>query len=164
MLDLITEKIATLEQAAQQFENFSQFVREFHQSWLEIGRAVQQELVQERVRRIEAEHRGCRQIRSHAYHTPLGTIELQRRVYQTENGCACLADQRLCLPKDAWLAEVLELASALGVSSEFPNAQKLFERWTGIAVSQRTLANQVEAAGQRLQQAEFAHEPRRQPD
>ena len=46
----------------------------------------------------------------------------------------------------------------MGVSSEFPNAHKLFKQWTGIEITEKTLANQVEAAGQRLQEAEKARE------
>ena len=46
---------------------------------------------------------------------------------------------------------VLELACALGVASEFPNAHKLFSQWTRIEITEKTLANQVEKTGNVLQ-------------
>ena len=59
------------------------------------------------------------------------------------------------MPKDKWLSIVLELACALGVSSEFPNAHQLFQRWTHIELTEKTLANQVEQTGNQLQTREF---------
>ena len=50
---------------------------------------------------------------------------------------------------------VLELACALGVSSEFPNSHKLFQRWTSLDLTEKTLANQVEKTGNILQTQEF---------
>jgi hypothetical protein len=158
IVTLIAERIAPLVQASQSFENFNQFITQFHQAWRDIGRQLQQQLLQERIHQVEATQVGCRQIRTHRYHTPLGTIELKRRIY-TQPGRQCLADQSLGLPQDPWLPAVLELASALGLGSEFPNARKLLECWTGVGVSDKTLANQVEAAGERLQSLEFAQAP-----
>ncbi len=72
------------------------------------------------------------------------------------------------LPKDKWLPMVLELACALGISSEFPNSHRLFQRWTGLDLTEKTLANQVEQTGNQLQSQEFnllnKLEPRKQLD
>ncbi len=42
-----------------------------------------------------------------------------------------------------------------GVSSEFPNSHKLFQKWTTIELTEKTLANQVEKTGNILQEKEF---------
>ncbi len=57
-------------------------------------------------------------------------MSVKRRVYKTSDGLRVKVDQELGLPKDKWLPIVLELACALGVSSEFPNSHRLFQRWT----------------------------------
>jgi hypothetical protein len=56
---------------------------------------------------------------------------------------------------------VLELACALGISSEFPNSHQLFQRWTHLELTEKTLANQVEHTGNILQKQEFSfdHQP-----
>ena len=63
---------------------------------------------------------------------------------------------------------VLELACALGISSEFPNSHRLFQRWTCLDLTEKTLANQVEQTGNQLQSQEFnllnKLEPRKQLD
>lgn len=158
-LHCITEPLESLLQAGQTFEEFGSFVSQFHQSWMQLGQMLQQALIQQRIEQLEQGQIGCRQKRSRQYHTPLGTICLQRRVYDSAHGSVCLADEQLNLPNTAWLPQVLELASALGVGSEFPNAQGLFERWTHIDITEKTLANQVETAGEQLQQFEFAQAP-----
>ena len=158
-LDCITEPLEALLQTAQSFEGFEAFVSAFHQSWMQIGQTLQQAVIQQRIAALEKGQTGCRQKRSRHYHTPLGTIELTRRVYDTPQGSICLADEQLGLPASAWLPQVLELASALGVGSEFPNAVQLFKQWTHVEISEKTLANQVEAAGENLQQREFAQAP-----
>lgn len=158
-LHCITEPLEALVQAGQSFEAFDTFVSEFQQRWMQLGQTLQQTLIQQRIEALEQGQVGCRQKRTRHYHTPLGTITLTRRVYDTAGGSVCLADEQLGLPATAWLAQVLELASALGVGSEFPNALQLFQRWTHIDISEKTLANQVEAAGERLQQQEFAQAP-----
>lgn len=158
-LHSITQHLEPLLQAAQSFEQFDAFVTQFHQSWMQIGQTLQQTLIQQRIAALEQGQTGCRQKRSRHYHTPMGTIELTRRVYESDQGSVCLADEQLGLPATAWLPQVLELASALGVGSEFPNAVQLFKRWTHIDISEKTLANPVEAAGERLQQREFGQAP-----
>jgi hypothetical protein len=80
---------------------------------------------------------------------------IQRRGYQTSDGIKFKADQELKLPPEKWLPSVLELACALGVSSEFPNAHKLWKQWTNIEITEKTLANQVEKIGNKLQEQEF---------
>jgi len=78
-----------------------------------------------------------------------------RRAYSTPDGIKIKVDEELKLPKNKWLPVVLELACVLGVSSEFPNAHKLFKKWTGIEITEKTLALQVEAVGLLLQETEF---------
>ena len=70
------------------------------------------------------------------YHTPLGTLELTRRVYDPDGDC--LGEQALGLPPDGWFSSVKELGCALGVGSEFAHANRLLERWSGVVVSERT--------------------------
>ena len=86
---------------------------------------------------------------------PDGEITIKRRVYQTSEGLEVKVDQELGLPKDKWLPIVLELACALGVSSEFPHSHQLFQRWTHLELTEKTLANQVEHTGNKLQTHEF---------
>ncbi|AFY45800.1 hypothetical protein Nos7107_5314 [Nostoc sp. PCC 7107] len=43
----------------------------------------------------------------------------------------------------------------MGVSSEFPNSHSLFQKWTRLDLTQKTLANQVEKTGNQLQTQEF---------
>ncbi len=50
---------------------------------------------------------------------------------------------------------VLELACALGITSEFPNSHRLFQRWTSNELTEKTLANQVEHTGNILPTQEF---------
>ena len=138
--------------------NLSDFVGEFQIIWRKLGEKIQQQLVQAKIEQTEAQYRGARTKREKRYYTPLGEMVIKRRAYSTPSGIEVKVDQELGLPSGKWLPQVLELASALGVSSEFPNAHKLFKQWTGIEITEKTLANQVEAAGQRLQEAEEARE------
>ncbi len=48
-----------------------------------------------------------------------------------------------------------------GISSEFPNSHKLFQKWTNIKLTEKTLANQVEKTGNILQAQEFDSESER---
>ena len=56
----------------------------------------------------------------------------------------------------------------MGISSEFPNSHRLFQRWTCLDLTEKTLANQVEQTGNQLQSQEFnllnKLEPRKQLD
>ena len=139
--------------------NLDDFVREFQIIWRKIGLKIQQQLVQSQIEEIEAQYQGARTKRTKRYYTPLGEMVIKRRAYSTPNGLEVFVEQELGLPQEKWLPQVLELGSALGVSSEFPNSHQLFQQWTGIEITEKTLANQVEAAGQRLQEVEFDPEP-----
>lgn len=62
------------------------------------------------------------------YYTPFGEMVVRRRGYVTSDGIKVKVDEELGLPKDKWLGVVLELACALGLSSEFLNSHRLFQR------------------------------------
>jgi hypothetical protein len=138
-----------------EWNDLKHFVGEFHLSWLELGKIVQQQLVQARIEEKENQYQFPRTKREKRYYTPLGEIVIKRRAYITADGIKVKVDEELGLPKDKWLPMVLELACALGVSSEFPNSHRLFQRWTGIDITEKTLANQVEQTGNQLQTQEF---------
>ncbi len=137
------------------WNNLEQFVSEFHKIWLKLGNIVQQQLVQSRIEEKENQYQSPRTKREKRYYTPLGEIVIKRRAYITADGIKVKVDEELGLPKDKWLPIVLELACALGVSSEFPNSHKLFQRWTCLDLTEKTLANQVEKIGNQLQEKEF---------
>lgn len=143
------------------WNNLSEFVTEFHDIWLKLGRRVQQQLVQARIEEKEQLYSTPRTKWSKRYYTPLGEMSIKRRVYQTPDGLRVKVDEELGLPKDKWLPMVLELACALGVSSEFPNSHRLFQRWTHLELTEKSLANQVEHTGNILQTQEFDfnHQP-----
>ena len=101
-----------------------EFVTCFQVLWLKLGQTLQQQLVQQKIEETEAQYTGARTKREKRYYTPLGEMVLSRRVYQDDDGYQIKVDQELGLPSDKWLPQVLELACALGVSSEFPNAHK----------------------------------------
>lgn len=151
ILSQIDETLHSLEE----WNNLEQFVGEFHLSWLKLGNIVQQQLVQARVDEKESQYQSPRTKRKKRYYTPLGEIVVKRRAYITADGIKVKVDEELGLPKDKWLPMVLELACALGVSSEFPNSHRLFQRWTGLEITEKTLANQVEQTGNQLQTQEF---------
>lgn len=151
ILSQIGETLHTLAE----WNDLEQFVGEFHNIWLKLGNLVQQQLVQERIDQKESQYQYPRTKRAKRYCTPLGEMVVKRRVYMTSDGLKVKVDEELELPKDKWLSMVLELACALGVSSEFPNAHQLFQRWTCLDLSEKTLANQVEKTGNKLQTREF---------
>ena len=122
------------------WNNLEQFVSEFQKIWLKLGNFVQQQLVQARIEEKEQLYSTPRTKWQKRYFTPLGEMSLKRRVYQTSDGLRVKVDEELGLPKDKWLPIVLELACALGVSSEFPNAHQLFQRWTGIELTGKNLS------------------------
>lgn len=138
-----------------EWNNLEQFVGEFHLSWLKLGNIVQQQLVQARIDEQENQYQSPRTKRKKRYYTPLGEIIVKRRAYVTADGLRVKVDEELGLPKDKWLPKVLELACALGISSEFPNSHSLFQKWTCIELTEKTLANQVEQTGNQLQEQEF---------
>lgn len=158
-LDTILSEMASLKLLLRDATSLAQGASRFTERWNALGRALLEGEYQALIEQEEAKHTGSRQFRPAHYHTMLGTIHLKRRAYDTPEGSLVAADIALGLPRDAWLPEILELACALGVSSEFPNTERLFTRVTGVLVTERTLANQVEAAGADLQEQEFAKTP-----
>jgi hypothetical protein len=96
-----------------------------------LGRELLEVQLQVQVEAVEAMHQGARQRRTRQYQTPLGSIKLKRRVYGSKGG-KCFADEALNLPTDGWMRSVKELATALGVSSEFAHANRLLSRWSGV--------------------------------
>ncbi len=155
-LKLILEQINQTLSSLPDWNNLSDFVGEFHQIWLKLGNLVQQELVQSKIEEKEAEYESPRTKREKKYYTPLGEMVVKRRVYATADGLKQKVDEVLKFPEDKWLSTVLELACALGVSSEFPNSHQLFQKWTTIELTEKTLANQVEKTGNILQEQEFS--------
>lgn len=146
----IGEQVAQTLSTLPEWKNLEEFVSSFQASWLKLGQALQQQLVQEKIEEIETQYQGARTKRKKRYYTLLGEMVLKRRVYPEEDGYQVKVDLELGLPKEKWLPPVLELACALGVSSEFPNAHKLFQQWTGIELTEKTLAIRVEATGNQL--------------
>ena len=118
------EKVTAKLSSLPDWDNLEDFVQEFQTMWLELGQTVQQNLVQQKIEEKEAQYQGARTKREKRYYTPLGEMVIKRRVYLTEKGWEIKVDEELGLPKDKWLPQVLELACALGVTSEFPFPQK----------------------------------------
>ncbi len=131
------------------------YVESFSQAWRELGRTILEQQLQQQIEATERAYRGARSKRSRRYQSPVGTIVLSRRVYDSEAG-GCRVDRALELPQDGWFRSVRELASGLGVGSEFGNANRLLHRWSGISVSEKTLANHIEGYGDELVSAEAA--------
>jgi hypothetical protein len=130
-------------------------VAAFTQAWREIGRALLAEQLQQQVEALERGQPESRPKRTRRYQTPLGTIELTRRAYGGQSG-GCLVDNLMGLPTDGWFRQVQELSCALGVGSEFGNANRLLHQWSGVSLSEKTLANHVEGYGIALVEAEAA--------
>lgn len=150
---IVSEQLQGLPQFSEAAQSAEAYVEEFSQAWRELGRALLQSQLQGQIETTERQHRGARAKRRRHYQTPLGTVELTRRVYGSRGG-PCYADEQLGLPSDGWFRSVQELSSALGVGSEFGNANRLLHRWSGVKVSEKTLANHVEAYGSALVEAE----------
>lgn len=159
LLDLMNAHLPSLGASLKEVRLLPDAASRFHEVWLEAGRQVFESYQQARIEEVEYGLSGSRQIRRKTLHTPLGSITLARRAFDTPSGTQLPADKALGIPEDAWLPEVLELACALGISSEFPNAHRLFTRWSHVEITERTLANQVEATGEKLQALEAARPP-----
>lgn len=144
---LILSKVEETLNSLPDWNNLSDFVSDFHHMWLKLGNFVQQKLVQAKIDKKEQSYSTPRTKRKKRYYTPLGEMVVKRRVYATSDGLKVKVDEELEFPKDKWLPIVLELACALGISSEFPNSHKLFQKWTCIELTEKTLANQVEQTG-----------------
>ena len=111
-----------------EWNHLEEFVREFYSMWLKLGNEVQQSLFQAKIEEKEGQYDHPRTKREKRYYTPLGEMVLVRRAYVTRDGIKVKVDEELGLPKDKWLPMVLELACALGISSEFPNSHSLKRR------------------------------------
>lgn len=129
-LQSIVSQIEETLHSLPQWHNLSDFVGEFHQCWLKLGNQVQQQLVQAQIDQLEGQYSSPRTKREKRYYTPLGEMVDKRRAYLTTDGLKIPVDEELGLPQDKWLPMVLELACALGVSSEFPNSHQLFQKWS----------------------------------
>ena len=71
------------------WNNLSEFVSEFHFSWLKLGNLVQQQLVQARIDEKETQYQSPRTLREKRYYTPLGEMVVKRRAYITPDGVGC---------------------------------------------------------------------------
>ncbi len=129
------------------------YVEAFAEGWRLLGQQLLEVQLQEQIEAVEQSCVGARQKRCRCYQSPLGSLSLSRRVYADN---ACPADEQLGLPGDGWFRSVKELSCALGVGSEFGNANRLLHQWSGIEVSEKTLANHVEGYGEQLFEAEAA--------
>lgn len=154
---IISEQLSKLQLFSTTPQAAESSVNEFVEAWRELGCTIVQQQLQRQLETAEAEFSGSRQRRSKRYQTPLGTVELTRRVYGSPGG-ECLGEKALGLPADGWFSAVKELGCALGVGSEFANANRLLESWSGVSVSERTLANHVEASGTELVTQAVTHE------
>lgn len=154
---IVTEQLSKLKLFSPTAQQAEESVEEFVEVWRELGCSIVQAQLQKQLEHVEATHQGARQKRSKRYQTPVGTIVLKRRVYGSCGG-ECLGAQGLGLPADGWFMGVKELSCALGVSNEFGNANRLLGRWSGVTVSEKTLANHVEGYGAQLIDAEASSE------
>ena len=149
---LVTEHLSKLSLFSGDISSAEESVNEFVDAWRALGCQLLGQQLQAQIDQVESQYQGARQRRSRSYQTPLGSIELTRRVYGNPGDCR--VDTELGLPADGWFAQLKELASALGVSSEFANANRLLEGWSGVKVSEKTLANHVERYGSELIEAQ----------
>lgn len=155
----MSEQLKTLtDTLSTQAEDAEAYAERFSEGWRALGQQILEAQFQQQIEAIESDYAGARQKRRRCYQSPLGSLTLIRRVYASN---VCHADEQLGLPSDGWFRSVKELSCALGVSSEFANANRLLHRWSGISVSEKTLANHVESEGEALSLAEAAlpHEP-----
>ena len=157
---IITAQLSQLQQQFEKAETIEIAVETFEQGWKALGREVLEHQLQEQIDEVEKPYPGGHQRRTRSYQSPLGTLRLKRRAYWANGEWQCWAEELLRLPTDGWFRCVKELSSALGVSSDFTHATRLFERWSGVRVSEKSLANHVEDYGEQLMDFE-AHQPSR---
>jgi len=155
---IVSEQIKALPTAWEVEPSAEGYVEAFTQAWRELGRTILAGQLQQQIETCESAYGGVRSKRQRRYQTPVGTVALTRRVYDNDEA-GCRVDGVLGLPSDGWFRSVRELASALGVGSEFGNANRLLSRWSGISVSEKTLANHVEGYGRELVATEAAVRP-----
>lgn len=123
------------------------FVETFCRDQRESARQALQAHLQSQIEAFEATFKGAKQKRAKRFQTPVGTIQLVRRVYLENGHYVCKVDALLGLPAEGWFRQVEKLASALGVTVEFAHACTLLNEITGIELSDHGLANRVEALG-----------------
>lgn len=141
------------------WENFNNFSEDFFRNKKEENRCEFELLVQSKINEIEKDQKGCVKIISRSYYTMFGKISLKIRCYRIEGHLRYLASEILKLPSEKWLSKPKELLCTLGVTSEFSNANRIFEEITGIKVSDRGFANIVERTGQEMYLSFDAKEP-----
>jgi hypothetical protein len=132
------------------FENFNNFADEFFKLKKEENRLEFEKMLQLIINKIENGVKGCVKIVSKSYYTMFGKINLKMRCYKIDGKFVYLAAEKLKLPKDKWLSKPKELLCTLGVTSEFSNANKIFEEVTGIKISDRCFADKVEETGKKM--------------
>lgn len=142
----LSERLSNLKLFCAEPQQAEESVAEFVEVWRELGCEIIEQQLQEQLEASESNYQGSSQRRIKTYQTPFGTIYLNRRVYGRQGG-KVLGEQALALPADGWFTEVKELSCALGVSSEFANANRLLAAWSRIEVSEKTLSNHVERYG-----------------
>jgi hypothetical protein len=81
----LNEQINEFLSSVPEITDLDQFTSKFHLMWLELGRNIQQTLVQQKIEATEAHYTGTRTKREKRYYTPLGEMKLKRRVYLTED-------------------------------------------------------------------------------
>jgi hypothetical protein len=150
---IVREHLSKLPEILSEGGGANETVDKFVKAWRELGRELLERQLQEQIEEYEASLRGCRQRREREYQTPLGPIKLTRRAYGSK-GAECRADKGLKLPEDGWFTQVKEMACALGVGSEFANANRLLERWSGVTFCEKTLSNHVKGYGAEMAEAE----------
>jgi len=129
------------------WKNFNEFSEEFFKKKKEENRREFELLVQSKIEAIEKGNQGCVKIVSRNYYTMFGKISLKIRCFKINGQFRYLADEILKLPDEKWLTKAKELLSILGITSEFANANRIFEEITGIKISDRGFANIVEKTG-----------------
>jgi len=154
----LSERLSKLQLFCLEPQSAEASVAEFVEVWRQLGCEIIEYQLQQQLEAAESNYQGSSQRRTKFYQTPLGTIKLNRRVYGRQHG-ECRGEKVLSLPPDGWFANVKELSCALGVSSEFAHANHLFEQWSGIKVSEKTLSNHVERYGREWVEATAAVTP-----
>lgn len=158
LASILSERLSKLKLFSLEPQQAEESVNEFVEVWRELGREMIEQQLQAQLEAAESNYQGSSQRRAKVYQTPLGTIELTRRVYGRRSG-KVRGEADLALPLDGWFTDVKELSCALGVSSEFANANRLLARWSRIQVSEKTLANHVERYGRDWLEAAAATPP-----
>ncbi|MEM7770880.1 MAG: ISKra4 family transposase [Cyanobacteria bacterium P01_A01_bin.37] len=154
---IITAQMQQLHQQMEKTESIEAAVEIFEDRWKALGREILESQLQQKIEQVEASHDGAHQRRARHYQSPLGRLTLKRRAYWQDGHWQCWADTVLGLPDDGWFRSVKELSSALGVSTDFAHATQLLERWSGVRVSERSVANHVESYGNQLIETEAQH-------